>query len=81
MKHLKINMKLRQFLWITEFFQIFKIIPFCVVLNHNEPGPKGPMPLGKGLKESASPDKMKYFAQAITFLLYIEQPPLLWKVN
>ncbi len=31
-------------------FQIFKIIPLCVVLNHNEPGPIGPMPHGKGLK-------------------------------
>ncbi len=31
------------------FFQIFKIDPLCVVLNHNEPGPKGPMPHGKGL--------------------------------
>jgi hypothetical protein len=30
-------------------FQIFKINPLCVVLNHNEPGPKGPMPHGKGL--------------------------------
>ncbi len=32
------------------FFQIFKINPLCVVLNHNEPGPKGPMPHGKGLR-------------------------------
>jgi hypothetical protein len=32
------------------FFQIFKIDPFSVVLNQNEPGPKGPMPHGKGLK-------------------------------
>jgi hypothetical protein len=33
-------------------FQIFKIIPLCVVLNHNEPGPKDPMPHGKGIKRS-----------------------------
>jgi hypothetical protein len=49
MKHLKINLKLRQFPWNTYFFQIFKIDPLSVVLNHNEPGPKGPMPHGKGL--------------------------------
>jgi hypothetical protein len=51
MKHLKINLKLRQFPWNTYFFQIFKIDPLSVVLNHNEPGPKGPMPHGKGLRE------------------------------
>jgi hypothetical protein len=50
MKYLKINLKLRPFPWITYFFQIFKINPLCVVLNHNQPGPKGPMPHGKGLK-------------------------------
>jgi hypothetical protein len=27
MKHLKINLKLKQFPWITYFFQIFKITP------------------------------------------------------
>jgi hypothetical protein len=32
------------------FFQIFKINPLCVVLNQNQPGPKGPMLHGKGLK-------------------------------
>jgi hypothetical protein len=42
-------MKLIQFPWITYFFQIFKTNPLCVVLNHNEPGPKGPMPHEKGL--------------------------------
>jgi hypothetical protein len=30
-------------------FQILKIIPLCVVLNHNFPGSKGPIPHGKGL--------------------------------
>jgi hypothetical protein len=50
MKHLKINMKLIQFPWITLFFKIFIINPLCVVLNNNEPGPKGPMPHGKGLR-------------------------------
>jgi hypothetical protein len=30
-------------------FQNFKINPLCVVLNHNQPGPKGPMPHGKGI--------------------------------
>jgi hypothetical protein len=29
-------------------FSGFKINPLCVVLNHNEPGLKGPMPHGKG---------------------------------
>jgi hypothetical protein len=52
MKHVKINLKLRQFPWNTYFFQIFKIDPLSVVLNHNEPGPKGPMLHGKGLKDS-----------------------------
>jgi hypothetical protein len=33
-------------------FQIFKIDPLCVVLNHKEPGPKGPMPHRKGLSMS-----------------------------
>jgi hypothetical protein len=28
-------------------FQIFNIIPLCVVLSHNWPGPKGPVPCGK----------------------------------
>ncbi len=32
------------------FFQILKINPLCVVLNHNQPGPKGPMPPGRVLK-------------------------------
>jgi hypothetical protein len=50
-KHLKINLKLRQFPWNTYFFQIFLIDPLSVVLSHNEPGPKGPMPHGKGLKD------------------------------
>jgi hypothetical protein len=35
MKHLTINLKLRLFPWITKIFQIFKIKPLCVVLNHN----------------------------------------------
>ncbi len=28
----------------------FKINPLCVVLDHNEPGPKGPITHGKGLR-------------------------------
>jgi hypothetical protein len=35
----------------TYFFQIFKVDPLSVVLNHNEPGPKGPMSHGKGLMQ------------------------------
>ncbi len=31
------------------FIFIFKINPLCVVLNHNLPGPKGPMPRVNGL--------------------------------
>jgi hypothetical protein len=30
------------------FFQIFKINPLCVVLNHNEPGPKAQCHMEKG---------------------------------
>ncbi len=52
MKYLKINLKLKPFPWITYFFKIFKINPLCVVLNHNQPGPKGPMPHGKGLTKA-----------------------------
>jgi hypothetical protein len=33
-----------------EFFQIFKIIPLCVVLNHNWPGPKRPKAAWKRVK-------------------------------
>jgi hypothetical protein len=33
-------------------FQIFKVNPLCVVLNHTEPRPKGPMPHGRGLIQS-----------------------------
>ncbi len=58
MKHLKINLKLRQFPWNKYFFQIFQIDPICVVLNHNEPGPKGPMPYGKGILYSPPAEPM-----------------------
>jgi hypothetical protein len=32
----------------------FIIIPLCVVLNYNKPGPNGPMPHGKGLRQTCS---------------------------
>ncbi len=41
-------------------FQIFKIILLCVVLNLNKPGPKGPMPHGKGLDGNRVPELVSY---------------------
>jgi hypothetical protein len=38
------------------FLSNFKNNPLCVVLNHNQPGPKGPMPHGKGLTRNTSTD-------------------------
>jgi hypothetical protein len=39
--------------------------PICVVLEHNEPGPKGPMPHGKGLMHHPYQGWIYYFTLTV----------------
>ncbi len=52
MKHLEDKFEAETISLEYLFFQIFKIDPLSVLLNHNEPGPKGLMPHGKGLRKT-----------------------------
>ncbi len=56
------------------FFQIFKIKPLCVVVNHNQPGPKGPMPHGKEWNIEEAFWKIKYYFLKCRFPLHLKTP-------